>query len=59
VAGQLQHELVVLAVAPEPNHVHLHGFVGQGVEHRFRALDHFGVSADLLLRVQLVFLHHG
>lgn len=58
VAGELQHELVVLAVAPEANHVHVHCLVGQCVEHGFRTLDHLTVRADLLLRVQLVFLHH-
>lgn len=49
----------MLAVAPEPDHVHLHSLVRQCVEHGFSALDDLGVGADLLLRVQLVLLHHG
>jgi hypothetical protein len=58
VAGELQHELLVLAVAPEANHVHVHCLVRQCVEHRFSALNHLTLRADLLLRVQLVFIHH-
>lgn len=59
VAGQLQHELLVLAVAPEPDHVQFGRLVGQRVEHRFRPLDYFRLSAYFLLRVQLIFVDHG
>lgn len=58
VAGELQHELLVLAVAPEANHVHVHCLVRQCVEHRFSALDHLRLRRDLLLSVQLVFEDH-
>lgn len=57
--SQLQHELLVLAVAPEPDDVHLHSLVRQCVEHGFGALDDLGVGADLLLRVQIVLVDHG
>jgi len=60
VAGHLQHELLVLAVAPEADYVEVDVVVDEDARvEGLHALDDLGVGRNLLLRVQLVLVDHA